>query len=330
MRRMFTWQLSALLLAGMAAEAQVDNSDRNGQSQSSPPGASATTPGVGEPPTTPTTIKPEVIVTGKAPRPEPPLPALPRNQFTDCMHMNGGGRAAYVTCEVELEHDKQTVIETCINRDGKTAPPRVIQACTVLLDREVFERYHRFFVFSNRAEAYWNLGDKQHALDDYNEAIKLAPHNASLYYNRAVYYAAQNDSAAALRDFDAALGIDPKLVPALRKRANIYETLGNLSRAVADYSEAIRLEPKTAALWKQRGYLCLRQGDYQGAIKDETQAIQLDPKLAGAYFFRGAAFGGLGDLQNARRDTVTAVRLDPSLGRYVTGKDRNSLLTASP
>jgi len=71
----------------------------------------------------------------------------------------------------------------------------------------------------NRADAYFGLNDKQHALDDYNEAIRLSPQKADLYYNRGVYYGAQGDAASALKDYDAALRIDPKLVPALQKRA---------------------------------------------------------------------------------------------------------------
>ena len=34
--------------------------------------------------------------------------------------------------------------EACANRSGNTALPRVIQACTELLDRNIFERYLRF------------------------------------------------------------------------------------------------------------------------------------------------------------------------------------------
>lgn len=68
------------------------------------------------------------------------------------------------------------------------------------------------FVFANRAAAYFAQGDKQHALDDYNEAVKSAPRNADLYYNRGVFYVAQSDDDAALRDFDTAIGINSKLV----------------------------------------------------------------------------------------------------------------------
>jgi lipoprotein NlpI len=50
--------------------------------------------------------------------------------------------------------------------------------------------------------AYYAQGDKPHALDDYNTAVKLAPKNAKPYYYRGVFYAAQTDVDAALRDFD--------------------------------------------------------------------------------------------------------------------------------
>jgi Tfp pilus assembly protein PilF len=339
--RLFAWPILVLLLAGMTTGAQVNNSNQYGQSPGSPPATSTTPPGASGAPTTPSTITPDVTVT--APRPEQPLPKLPPDQFADCMGQFGfgfGGRASgavsggdlpyLAACEAGLNRDKHIVIESCLNPSGSTAASRVIQACTESLDRKIFQGDARFFLFVNRAEAYFSLGDKQHALDDYNEAVKLAPRNTDLYYNRGVFYAAQNDGDAALRDFDTALSINPKLVPALRQRAKIYQARGNFGGAVADYSEAIRLQPKTAALWSERGYVSLRQHDYESAMKDEAQAVQLDPKLARAYFLRGAAFGGLGDRGNALSDLVTAVRLDPSLDRYVRSKGKTALLTLPP
>ena len=111
-------------------------------------------------------------------------------------------------CEHQLNWEKHIVIEARINRSGNTAPPRVIQACTESLDRKILQGNERFFLFANRAAAYFAQGDKQHALDDYNEAVKSAPRNADLYYNRGVFYVAQSDDDAALRDFDTAIGIN--------------------------------------------------------------------------------------------------------------------------
>ncbi|HEY0800916.1 MAG TPA: tetratricopeptide repeat protein [Steroidobacteraceae bacterium] len=314
-----------MLLAGMAAGAQGDTSNQSGQSPDSPqdsptpPGAIATTPA---------TSPPSVTVTGQVPRNEPTLPKLPADQFTNCYARYTRPEAmslwAIISCQGELARDERIVIDKCTNRDGKSAPPMTIQACTELLDRNVLQGYQRFHLFVNRALAYVAHGDRQHALDDYNTAVKVAPKKAQPYYYRGVFYTAQNDGAAALRDFDTALSIDPKLVAALRQRAITNLRQKNFSGALADFSEALRLQPKAAALWSDRGYVCLLEHDYESAIKDEAQAIQLDPKLARAYFLRGAAFGDLGDSGSAVSDLVKAVELDPSLDRYVTSKDKTA------
>jgi tetratricopeptide (TPR) repeat protein len=321
LRRLFSWQLSALLLVAMAAGAQ---------DSATPPGASATA-------TTPaaTTISPGITVTGKVPGADPSLPKLAPDKFMECYGMSKttGPEAmdflAMETCEAELARETRIVIDKCINRDGKTEPPVAIQACTELLDRKLLEGHERFYPFVNRAMAYYAQGDKAHALDDYNTAVKLAPKYAQPYYYRGVFYA-QTDGEAALRDFDTALSIDPKLVLALRQRAIVYLTQKNLSGALADFSEAVRLQPKTAGWWSERGYVRILLRDYASAVKDEAEAIRLDPKLARAYFLRGAAFGDLGDSTNAYSDIVAAVGLDPSLDRYISTKGKTASLTLPP
>lgn len=329
MRRLIWWQLPALLFAAVAAAAQVQTSTQSAQAPGKPSGESTRD----QAPTTPDQTKPQVTVT--APRVEQPLPELPADEFRTCMGMVGYETIDYtqaVLCEAQLSREKHIVVEACINKKGDTAPRRIIQACTESLDRNIFEGNARFFLFASRAAGYFAQGDKQHALEDYNEAAKLAPRNAYVYYNRGVFYAAQSDNDAALRDFDAAIGINSKLIPALRQRARIYQARGNFSDARQDYSKAIGLQPKTAALWSERGYVSLRQKDYDSAIKDEAEAIRLDPKLARAYFLRGAAaaFGRLGDSHSAIDDIKTAVDLDPSLAGYVKINDKSVSLALPP
>jgi Tfp pilus assembly protein PilF len=285
--------------------------------------------GAQEPPT-PTTKEDVTIV---APRIDRTLPALPPDEFTHCMNEVGVGKldpVQAVICENQMNFEKHVVVDACVNRDGKSTPPRVIQACTESLDRKIFEGDQRYFLFVDRAAAFVALGDQQRALDDYNEAVKLAPRNADLYYNRGVFYVTQSNDDAALRDFDTALGINAGHVPTLHQRAKIYQARSKFGDALADLSEAIRLQPKSAELWTERGYVSLRQHDYQSAKSDEAEAIRLDPKLARAYFLRGAACGGLGDSGSAVDDLKTAVQLDPSLDRYVHSNGKTASLTLPP
>jgi Flp pilus assembly protein TadD len=320
MRRLFSWQVSALLFASMVAGAQTPGN---------PPADSTTAAGAAQAPS-----NPEITVTGKVPSKEPALPKLAPDQFAECYGTYGTNPegldfVAMETCQSKLARDTRIVIDKCIDRDGKSSPPMAILACTELLDRKVLEGRERFYLFVNRAKAYFAQGDKQHALDDYNEAVKVASKNAMPYYYRGIFLA-QTDVDAALRDFDNALSIDPKLVAALRQRAIIHLSQKNLSGALADFSEAVRLQPKTAALWSERGYVYILLRDYTSAVKDEAEAIRLDPKLARAYFLRGAAFGDLGDSPNAVSDIVTAVNLDPSLDHYVSTKGKTASIALPP
>lgn len=337
MWRLLSWQLSILLLAHIAAGAQAGNSNQAAQSSqtghppNSLPADSAPPADASAAPPTPTEPKQHVTIT--APRPDKLLPALPPDEFNDCINKLGHGaldpmRVSF--CHLQIRFEKKVVIEACTNRRGNTAPPRSIEACTELIDRDILDRDDRFLAFAHRGAAYVAQGDMQHALDNYNEAIRLAPNKAYLYQNRGVVYEARSDDEAALRDFDTAVRIDSKDADAFRQRAKIYESRGNYTYARADYSEAIGLQPKTPALWSDRGYACLLQQDYESAIRDETQAIQLDRKLARAYFLRGAAFGGLGDPHNSLSDIKAAVRLDPSLERYVTLRGEDVSVTLPP
>ncbi|HWZ64231.1 MAG TPA: tetratricopeptide repeat protein [Steroidobacteraceae bacterium] len=329
MRRLVWWQLFAWLCAAAAVTAQVQTPTQGGPAAAGPSAESTKDQAAPAPDQT----KQQVTVT--APRGNQSLPELPDDEFSRCMGMVGSGVIDYtqaMLCDIQLSREKRLVVEACVNKKGDAAPARVIQACTESLDHNIYEGNARFFLFASRAAGYFAAGDKQHALEDYNEAVKLAPRNAYVYYNRGVFYSAQSDNDAALRDFDAAIGLNSNLVIALRQRARIYQARGNFIDAREDYSKAIGVEPKTAALWSERGYVSLRQKDYDSAVKDEAEAIRLDPKLARAYYLRGAAaaFGGLGDSHQAIDDIKTAVGLDPSLATYVRITDKTASLLLPP
>ena len=380
MRRLFCWQASVLLLAATIAAARVPN--QNVQPADNSPQASTKSPVAAEP--APSALNPGVTITGKPLHSEPPLPKLPPGEFMNCLRPQagmgesqdrlGGGTdlpdlMTLQACELQMDWEKDAVLRHCLNLEGKTAPPRVIQACSESLDHDILPINQRAFLFANRAQAYFALGykqralddydaavksarllpaneqflvfasranayfalgDKQRALDDYAAAIKSAPRNAALYYNQGVVFLAQASYEAALQDFDTALKLDSKFVPALRQRARLYATKGNLTGALADYSEAIRLQPKAAMLWSDRGQVDLGRHEYGNAVTDEARAIQLDPKLASAYYLRSVALGDSGKGAEAVTDLRTAIGLDPSLATYVTITGKTVVLRLPP
>jgi Tfp pilus assembly protein PilF len=329
MRRLARYQVAAfLLLAGTTAGAQVPNPTQNGAPSDNPPATSATSPQSSGTRPAPETLTPGVTITGKPLHGERPLPKLAPDEFTKCYRMNAGfpepGSGSIMEfvvpmsmCEHQRQWEENTVIAACLYPDHGETPPRMVQACTETLGHDLLASNERYYVFAARAGAYFANGDPQHALADYDAAIKLDPHEAKLYYNRGAIFAAQSDGDAALRDLDTAIGLDDKLVPALLLRAKIEAARRDFSGARADYSQAIRLQPTAARWWGERGSVCIHQRDYQSAIKDETQAIQLEPNLASAYFLRADALANVGKRADAVSDLHIAVNLDPSLARYV-------------
>ncbi len=311
--------LAALLFAGICTAAPAGNAT--------------------ETPAAPEELTPGPVVIGKTPRPDPSLPQLRPDQFTDCYSRYGAGGqtsandlsiVTMMMCQRDLARDQRIVVGKCINHDGQTPPPVIIQACNELLERNILQGHERLYLYVNRAMAEFAGGDSQRALEDYNKAVELAPRYAQPYYYRGVFHVVQKDADAALQDFDTAVSLNPKFAPARLQRAKLHITRKDLDAALADYTEVIRLQPKTAEVWRERGYLRLMQQDYEGAIKDESEAIRLDPKLAQAWFLRGAAHGDRGESRDAVSDISTAVRLDPSLDRYISSKDRNATLRLPP
>jgi lipoprotein NlpI len=115
----------------------------------------------------------------------------------------------------------------------------------------------------------------------------------------------------AIADYDEAVRLSPKFVFAFNNRGNAYRLKGNEDRAIADYGEAIRLNPKLVVAFEGRGAAYLAKGDLDHAIADYSEAIRLAPKLTDAYFSRGRAYLYGGSLARAQDEFKQAKELNP-------------------
>lgn len=107
-------------------------------------------------------------------------------------------------------------------------------------------------VFHNRAGAYYNKGEIDHAIADYDQALRYYPTNGSVGRRGRVF----------------------------ELRARAYLKKGDFDRAIADYSQGLR-EPDpatdTADLHHSRGEAYLEKGDFDRAIADFNQALNIFP-----------------------------------------------------
>ncbi len=130
-------------------------------------------------------------------------------------------------------------------------------------------------IYFCRANAYSFTGEKDRAIADYNQALKLNPNLAQAYYNRGIAYGAKGENDRAIADYNQALKLNPNYADAYVGRGNAYSDKGENDRAIADYNQALKLNPNLAKAYGGRGLAYRDKGDKQKAIADFQTCLKL-------------------------------------------------------
>lgn len=195
-----------------------------------------------------------------------------------------------------------------------------IERCTEALEgkssRDVVVK-----VLDLRASAYLDKKQYEHAIEDYDQVIRLDPGYPLSYINRGIAHRAMGNLDAAIKDYDAAIEITPGIAVAYNNRGNAYRDKGEYDLAIKDYDLAIKLEPTDARLYNNRGGAHDGKNDAERAIADYSRAIELDPSLAAAYMDRGDLQNKKGEFALGLQDGASGIALDPDdpAGWWVKG-----------
>jgi tetratricopeptide (TPR) repeat protein len=195
-----------------------------------------------------------------------------------------------------------------------------IRSCSTLIESGPETPHKTAVAYDNRGIAYANKGDFDRAIVDFNEAIRLDPHNAAAYSNRGNAYNDKGDHERAIPDLDEAIRLDPKRAAAYNNRCWARFLIGrDLPQALADCTESLRLSPNNANTINTRGVVQLKLGAFDRAIADFSAAIAMNPKDAGSLYARGLAKLRRGDTAGGEADIAAAKAIKADIATEYAG-----------
>jgi tetratricopeptide (TPR) repeat protein len=131
--------------------------------------------------------------------------------------------------------------------------------------------------YNNRGLVYFQSGQLDQAIADYNRALELNPNLASVYNNRANYYAAQGDLLKAIADYEIALDLNPGNTRAWINQGITLRDLGLYHQALENFDIALRLGQLAGHIHAERGRTWHLLGDWNCAIADYQKALTYLP-----------------------------------------------------
>jgi len=162
--------------------------------------------------------------------------------------------------------------------------------------------------------------DLQNALENYNQAIRLAPNNGEFYVNRGATYARLGDITNAIKDMTNGINIKPDHAVGYLNRSVMYNQQGNYPKALEDIESYLKLSPYNADMWYEKGRLLRTLNQLTAAIPAYDQAIKIKDaerinqqskvaKLRLYYYERGRTKYFLQQMDSAKQDIQMAANL---------------------
>ena len=156
-----------------------------------------------------------------------------------------------------------------------------------------------------RGNGYLKDGKKERAIQSYNKAVILNPHNVEAYEARGAAYFYNGQYGLAAQDFQRVLKEDPYRVPVYTAYASVLAAQGDFKEALVLLNWADKLRPGHAETYFARAGVYYMLGRYDLAVADYTRTYQLRPAVD-VLNARGAAYLGWGKPELAQQDFETA------------------------
>jgi tetratricopeptide (TPR) repeat protein len=188
-----------------------------------------------------------------------------------------------------------------------------IDACSAVTQVAGLEPQLLATVFGSRGLARQTKREYDQAIQDFDQAIQLAPKYAAVFFLRGVSYRTKHDYDNAIFDYDQAIQLDPKLPAPWNSRCELRARRGDLANALSDCDEAVKLAPKSGDVFDTRAFVHLQAGRLDAAMADYDRALALRPDFPQSLYGRGLVKQRKGDGAGGDADIAAATKLRPDI-----------------
>jgi len=159
---------------------------------------------------------------------------------------------------------------------------------------------------NNLGRAYFNRGDVERAIEEYEAALRLNPRHAEAHNNLGAALATRNRFEEAEAEFLTALELEPGYSDAHNNLGILYGSRGNPELAIAHFQDALRVRPDFPDAHHNLGVTYLNQGRLDLAIEHLQSALERAPDAVNTHVNLARAYELKGELDAAHRRRLRA------------------------
>ncbi len=191
------------------------------------------------------------------------------------------------------------------------SPAGGIVLCSEAIDTPGLDQANLAITYSNRGNSFFDLGQFDRAVTDYDVALELQPDDSVTLSNRGAALIELELYERALMDLNQAIILRGDNAVALTNRCWVYAIQEHFELARLDCDDAIDIEPLDPIALASRAFVLMQLGDQAAAAEDADLAVQFGPQYWETHFYRGLAYEMGGNLREASLSYERAVALAP-------------------
>lgn len=159
-----------------------------------------------------------------------------------------------------------------------------------------------------RADIYYETGDVERAIAEWDETLAASPEYSYGYYRRGWFKELSGDLDGAVEDLSTSIVLDPDYTYSRASRGDVYMLLGKTEQAEADFRKVIELEDSPGK-YECIHYAYQALGDNARAAAAMDSIIARDPTDSGSYYDAACLYSRMKDKDKALAHLEKALRL---------------------